>query len=125
MLKRRRGFTLIELLVVLAIVALLITIAVPRYFHSVDRSKEVVLRQNLLITRDSISKFYGDTGRYPENLDELVSAKYLKSVPRDPILESSSGWVIIPPDDSTHGNVADLRSGAPGSDLAGKPFSDY
>ncbi|HEU4845145.1 MAG TPA: type II secretion system protein, partial [Burkholderiaceae bacterium] len=36
------GFTLIELLVVLAIVALMLTLAVPRYFPSIDKSKEIV-----------------------------------------------------------------------------------
>ena len=35
----KRGFTLIELLVVLAIVATLLTLALPRYSSSVDKSK--------------------------------------------------------------------------------------
>ena len=73
-LTRLRAFTLIELLVVLGIVALLLTLAVPRYFGKVDATKETVLRENLRTTRDVIGKFYGDTGRYPETLDELVAA---------------------------------------------------
>ena len=67
-----RGFTLIEILVVLAIVALLLTISLPRYFQSVDVAKERVLMENLRTTRDSIDKFYGDTGRYPDSLEELI-----------------------------------------------------
>jgi len=42
-----RGFTLIEMLVVMAIIATLLTIAVPRYFRSLERSRETVLRQDL------------------------------------------------------------------------------
>ena len=72
---RRRGFTLIELLVVLAIVATLLTLAVPRYFGKVDAAKETVLRENLRTTRDVIGKFYGDTGRYPESLERLQQAQ--------------------------------------------------
>ena len=66
------GFTLVELLVVMAIIATLLSIVAPRYFHTLDRSKETVLRQDLNIIRDAIDKFHGDTGAYPENLEELV-----------------------------------------------------
>jgi general secretion pathway protein G len=78
---RGQGFTLIELLVVLSIIALLLTLAVPRYFNSIDVAKEAVLRENLHLVRETIDKFYADKGRYPESLDELVSEKYLRSLP--------------------------------------------
>nr|GEU28028.1 hypothetical protein [Tanacetum cinerariifolium] len=78
------GFTLIELLVVLGIVALMLTLAVPRYFPSVDKSKEVVLADNLRNLRGLIDQYYGDTGRYPDSLDQLVEKKYLRALPRDP-----------------------------------------
>ena len=35
-MKRSKGFTLIELLVVMAIIATLMTIAMPRYFNSLE-----------------------------------------------------------------------------------------
>ena len=120
----RRGFTLIELLVVMAVVALLLTIALPRYFQSIDVSKETVLVENLRVTRDAIDKFYSDTGRYPESLEELVEKKYLRSVPYDPIVESSERWVIAAPPGDLKGNVYDLRSGAPGAARSGKPFGE-
>lgn len=122
-LSRHCGFTLIELLVVLAIVALLATIALPRYFQSIDTSKEAILQENLRLTRDTIDKFYGDTGRYPESLNELVQKKYLRALPMDPILASATAWVIVPPDDTAKGNVYSIRSSAPGNNRAGKPFS--
>jgi general secretion pathway protein G len=118
------GFTLIELLVVLAIVALLLTLAMPRYFQSIDTSKEAILRDNLRITRNTIDKFYGDTGRYPKSLDELVEKKYLRALPLDPITDSTTTWVIVPPDDTDKGNVYSIKSGAPGNSKDGKPYAD-
>ncbi|AKU22006.1 type II secretion system protein [Massilia sp. NR 4-1] len=119
-----RGFTLIELLVVLGIIALLLTLAVPRYFPSVDRTKETVLSDNLRNTRLVIDQFYGDTGRYPDSLEQLVEKKYLRSMPIDPITETSDSWIVVPPDDGSKGGVADIKSGAPGNDRNGKPYSD-
>jgi general secretion pathway protein G len=121
--RMRNGFTLIELLVVLAIVALLLTLALPRYFQSIDASKEAILAENLRIARETIDKFYGDTGRYPESLEELVEKKYLRALPVDPITESTATWVLLPPDDDAKGNIYNLKSGAPGNTRDGKPFS--
>jgi general secretion pathway protein G len=120
-----RGFTLIELLVVLGIVALMLTLAVPRYFPSVDKSKEVVLADNLRNLRGLIDQYYGDTGRYPDSLDQLVEKKYLRALPRDPVTESDTTWIIIPPEDGLKGGVYDIKSGAPGNDRSGKPYADW
>lgn len=122
---KQAGFTLIELLVVLAIVALLLTLAMPRYFQSIDTSKDAILRDNLRITRDTIDKFYGDTGHYPKSLDELVEKKYLRALPLDPITDSTTTWVIVPPDDTDKGNVYSIKSGAPGNTKDGKPYADF
>ena len=118
------GFTLIELIVVMAIVALLATLALPRYFHSVDHSKETVLRENLRIVRETIDKFYGDTGRYPDSLEELVERKYLRTLPVDPVTEKVDGWTIITPDSDAKGRVYDVKSTAPGNTSDGRPFTD-
>jgi len=120
---RIAAFTLIELLVVMAIIATLLTLVVPRYFGSLDRSKEVVLMQSLATIRDAIDKHYGDTGRYPDSLQELVDKRYLRSMPVDPITESTTTWELVPPADSTKGGVYDVHSGAPGTTSEGKPFS--
>jgi general secretion pathway protein G len=121
----KKGFTLIELLVVLGIIALLLTLAVPRYFPSVDKTKETILADNLRSTRAIIDQYYGDTGKFPDSLEQLVEKKYLRALPIDPITEKSDSWVIVPPDDVSKGSVADIKSGAPGNDRSGKPYSDW
>jgi general secretion pathway protein G len=125
MQKRRAGFTLIELLVVLGIVALMLTLAVPRFFPSIDRAKETILADNLRSTRAVIDQFYSDTGRYPDSLDQLVEKKYIRGLPLDPITESSASWILVPPEDGSKGGVYTIKSGAPGNDRSGKPYSDW
>ena len=121
----RRGFTLIELLVVLAIVALLLTLAVPRFFPSIDAAKETVLADNLRNTRAVIEQYYADTGRYPESLEQLVEKRSLRALPIDPITESSTTWLVVPPVEGAKGAVASVKSGAPGNDRNGKPYQDW
>ena len=120
-----RGFTLIELLVVLAIVALLSALAMPRYTQYVERNREAVLAENLRLTRDALEQFHADRGRYPESLDELVSRRYLKTLPFDPILESSRHWRLSEPLPPSEGKVADLHSAAPGLGRDGRRFTSW
>jgi len=122
---RRAGFTLIELLVVMAIIGTLLAIALPRYFSSVERSRESVLRENLRTTREAIDRFYGDLGRYPDDLAELVAKRYLRALPVDPITESRDSWVLVAPlDTALPGRVYDLKSGAPGRAADGTAYGD-
>lgn len=109
---RYKGFTLIELLVVMVIISLLLSLAVPRYFGHVEKAKESVLRQDLAHLRDAIDKYFDDIGHYPESIDELVSKKYLRKIPVDPITERADSWIIIAPDKKELGAVFDIKSGA-------------
>ena len=122
---RKRGFTLIELMVVLAIIATLLTIAVPRYYASLDRSKEAVLKENLYQMRDAIGKYYADKGKYPESLDALATDKYLRKVPLDPITESATTWLVVTPEDPQKTGVFDVKSGAQGKAQDGSEFSTW
>jgi general secretion pathway protein G len=119
------GFTLIELLVVLAIISTLLTLAVPRYFSSVQRSKEVVMKENLWIMRDALDKYFSDVGRYPDQLQDLATKKYLRAVPIDPLTETSTTWRVIPPDDPEKGGVYDVKSGAEGTATGGGSYSEW
>ncbi len=118
------GFTLIELIVVLLIIAMLASLAVPRYFGSVQKSKDAVLKENLVLMRDALDKYYGDTGKYPDTLDDLVNRKYLRNIPRDPVTESASTWVTTPPDDADKGGIYDIHSGAEGDTADGLPYKE-
>jgi general secretion pathway protein G len=74
--------------------------------------------------RDAVDKFFSDTGRYPESLGELVTRRYLRKLPVDPITESVETWVVIAPADTKLGSVYDIRSGAEGATLDGKPYGE-
>ncbi|TLS17589.1 MAG: prepilin-type N-terminal cleavage/methylation domain-containing protein [Betaproteobacteria bacterium] len=124
-IRRFEGFTLIELLVTLSIIALLLSIAVPRYIGNVSRAEEAVLRENLYVIRDSIHKFYSDQGRYPVQLDDLVKYKYLRAVPSDPVTGSGETWVTIPPVNDSKGGIYDIRSGAKGIARDGSAFGEW
>lgn len=120
------GFTLIELLVVMVIIAMLVSIAAPRYFNHIDRAKEAALKQSLSVMRDAIDKFHGDQGRYPETLDELVIKRYLRKVPPDPLTDSEKTWVIEPPPGEGGAPSAyDVHSGAAGQGSDGKPYTEW
>jgi general secretion pathway protein G len=123
--RRIPGFTLIELLVVMAIIALLLSLAAPRYFGGVDKAKETVLRENLHQTRDALDKYYGDHARYPDALDDLVAKKYLRSIPADPVTDSNKTWVVVPPADPQKGGVFDIKSGANGYGKDGTPYNTW
>lgn len=118
----KNGFTLIEMLIVMAIVALLLTIALPRYFGSLNKSKDVALQENLRVLRISLDKYYADKGRYPESLEDLVEHKYLRTVPSDPLTESNRTWILIPAKDSETKGITDVKSGASGQTYDGRTY---
>jgi general secretion pathway protein G len=119
------GFTLIELLVVMTIIGVLLTIAVPRYFRTVERSKETVLRHDLAVVRESIDKYYADLGQYPDALPALVDNHYIRSVPIDPFTKSAATWLMIASEDPDHPGVRDIHSGSPDAASDGSPFVSW
>ncbi len=121
----KSGFTLVEMLVVLAILALLLTLAAPRYFNSVDRAKEAALQHDLNTLREGIDKYYADNDRYPTTLDDLVEKKYIRKLPIDPITESGETWLITPPEPPLEGEIYDIHSGAPGNAKNGTPYAQW
>ena len=121
----KSGFTLVEMLVVLAILALLLTLAAPKYFSSIDRAKEATLKQDLNTLRESIDKYYADNGRYPNTLKDLVDKKYIRDLPLDPITNSTETWQLLPPEPPLEGMVFDIKSGAEGLAKDGTAYADW
>lgn len=123
-MKDNKGFTLVELMVVLTIIGLLLSIVVPNYIGKVRRAEEATLKENLTLMRDALDKHYADAGRYPGTLDELVSKRYLRSIPKDPLTQNSS-WLVVGPSDPQKGGVYDIHSNAKGAGSDGTPYDRW
>jgi general secretion pathway protein G len=119
------GFTLIELLIVMAIIGTLLTIAVPRYFHTLQRARETVLRHDLAILREAIDKYYADLGQYPDTLPALAEKHYVRSLPVDPFTKVADSWTTVPSEDSDHPGIRDVHSGTAESAADGTPFAAW
>ena len=122
---RWRGFTLIELLVVMAVLGLLVSLAAPRYFQSIDKARESTLKENLMQLRQAIDRHFGDTGKYPVSLEELVAKKYLRRIPADPLTDRTDTWLVVAPDDRALGLVFDVKSGAKGRARDGTSYETW
>lgn len=120
-----KGFTFLELVVVLVILSLLAALAAPVVSHSILKSKEAVLRQNLLTTRKALDDFFADHGVYPADLDELVEKKYLRSRPYDPIVESDELWLEIETEYDDLTGIDDLKSGSELTAIDGSYYSQW
>lgn len=123
--KEISGFTLAELLMVVSIVALLLSLAVPLYFHGLARAREAALRESLTLIRHSLDKHYTDHGEYPRTLGQLVERRYLRKLPEDPITGSAGTWLVISHDALFGDGVVDVKSGAAGKSLSGEPYVEW
>jgi len=122
----------VEILIVMAVIGILVTIIMPSYKHSVLRAKEAVLKENLFQVRDALNKYYRDKSKYPTSLDDLVTYKYLRQVPADPITKAAD-WQLIhfEPEEQEDFDpeiaegIIDVKSNAQGTASDGSGYSDW
>jgi general secretion pathway protein G len=129
-LRNAKGFTLFELLAVMVILGILASIAIPSYKRSQIKARESVLAEDLYQMRRSIDAYFADNGAYPEDLEQLVSSKYLRGIPRDPLTLSNDTWRCLPPEPADNGQLAeggcfDVKSGSDLVGLSGVPYADW
>ncbi len=118
-----RGFTIIELMIVVTIVGILATLAVPSYHAAIIKAKEGALRQDLFSLRDVIDQHRADKGKYPETIQSLISAGYLRRVPTDPITGATSTWQEMV--DQGEGGMVDVFSGSELIGTNGVPYNQW
>jgi general secretion pathway protein G len=128
--KSEGGFTLVELMIVMLIISVLAVIAIPRYLQALQHAKEAVLREDLHVLRQAIDAYTNDKEKAPQSLDDLVSAGYMKSIPKDPLTDSATTWVTATDDsvqslEQTDGGINDVHSGATGTGSDGTAYSEW
>jgi general secretion pathway protein G len=136
--RTENGFTLIELIVVVTIIGILAGVAISNVKWAQQKAREAALRHDLFEIRKAIDDYYADKQKYPDSLQTLVSDKYLRRLPPDPITQRVD-WeevqAVTDPNDpaaiDTSGDnasltpgIIDVRSAAPGNALDGTPFHD-
>lgn len=122
------GFTLLELMIVISILIILVSVALPQYQKTVMHARETVLSHDLFDMRSLIDQYAADKGKLPQSLDDLVTAGYMKAIPKDPITDQPD-WAITTGDDpySTQGGsgVTDVHSASGDVSSDGRPYSDW
>jgi general secretion pathway protein G len=128
--ERVDGFTLIELLIVMVLLILLAGVSLTVYGTSVQRGKEAALKEDLFQMRKAIDEYYADKGKYPADLQALVTDKYLRKIAEDPFTGSAETWQTVPSEadpsnPSAEPGISDVKSGSDQIGSNGKPYSEW
>ena len=122
------GFTLLELMIVISIIIILAAVALPQYQKTIMHARETVLKDDLFKIRSVIDQYAADKGKLPQSLDDLVTAGYLREIPKDPITDNKE-WTIVTGDDpySTQGGtgVTDIHSSSNEVSTEGTPYNEW
>src|SRR5258707_5234583 len=122
------GFTLLELMIVISIMIILVSVALPQFQKTIMHARESVLKDDLHKMRELIDQYAADKGKLPQSLDDLVTAGYMRELPKDPITDAKD-WVIATGDDpySTQGGtgITDVHSASGDVSSEGTPYSEW
>ncbi|MFZ0136911.1 MAG: prepilin-type N-terminal cleavage/methylation domain-containing protein [Candidatus Sulfotelmatobacter sp.] len=126
---RSFGFTLLEMMIVIIIMGILLSIAIPIYNQSIVRARESVLHNDLFELRHLIYQYTLDKQKAPQSLDDLVSAGYIKQVPKDP-MTNEANWepqqedVLLSVDQQDPG-IDDVHSASTAMSTEGTPYNTW
>lgn len=128
--RKQHGFTLIEMIIVIAIISILVSVAVPIYKVHILRANEAVLKEDLYSMRNAIDQYTQDKSKAPQSLDDLVSAGYLRAIPRDPFTNANNSWQTVQEDvlesiDQTQPGITDVHSGSNQTSTEGTAYSSW
>jgi len=99
-----RGFTLVELIVVMAILALLASLAVPKFGSVLSDSKTTAHEANLRLIEQAAELYWAKTSTpqaqstIADDTHYLVTNRYLKEAPVNPLTETNNYRVTIAAD---------------------------
>ena len=127
--RNSRGFTLMELMIVISLILILVSISIPAYNQSILRAKESVLKQDLFQLRSLISQYTLDKQKAPQALDDLISAGYLKQLPKDP-MTGQADWTVEQEDtvmspEQTDPGIDDVHSSSNQISSDGTAYSSW
>lgn len=126
--KRQGGFSLLELMIAMFIMIILLAVALPTYQRSVQSARETILKENLWQMRKAIDQYTADKGKLPSSIEDLVTNKYLREKPIDPITEKTE-WTEVQGENTTSPDaeqgLKDVKSMAEGEDNEGKRYDEY
>lgn len=90
----KKGFTLVELLIVIAIIGILSSIVISSTTVSRAKARDVRRISDMKEIQIGLALYYDVNKHYPNDLDGLLTDKYLPSLPQDPLTLTNYEYLV-------------------------------